>query len=127
MISVIFLRGQTCETRKKRFLHFSDVENARNILLCNNRFMVSKYATSTLKTKYFTSDLFPETFIRILNPFDFRIFKRGDTRIDRKIASKKGTKIDAASFKPDTMIVKEAATTKNLNKLEFLNVIKGYI
>ena len=60
MISVIFLRGQTCETRKKRFLHFSDVENARNILLCNNRFMVSKYATSTLKTKYFTSDLFPE-------------------------------------------------------------------
>ena len=49
MISVIFLRGQTCETRKKRFWHFSDVENARNILLCNNRFMVPKYATSTLK------------------------------------------------------------------------------
>ena len=54
----------------------------------------------------------------LLNPFDFRIFKRGDTRIDIKIASKKGTKIDAASFKPDTMIVKEAATTKNLDKLD---------
>ena len=71
MISVIFLRGQTCETRKKRFLHFSDVENARNILLCNNRFMVSKYVTSTLKTKYFTFDLFTKTFIRILNPLLF--------------------------------------------------------
>ena len=54
----------------------------------------------------------------LLNPFDFRIFKRGDTRIDIKIASKKGTKIDAASFKPDTIIVKEAATTKNLDKLD---------
>ena len=73
MISVIFLRGQTCETRKKRFLHFSDVENARNILLCNNRFMVSKYATSTLKTKYSTFDLFTETFIRIPNPFDLNL------------------------------------------------------
>ena len=50
--------------------------------------------------------------------FDFKIFKRGDTKIDIKIASKKGTKIDAASFKPDTMIVKEAATTKNLDKLD---------
>ena len=66
MISVIFLRGQTCETRKKRFLHFSDVENARNILLCNNRFMVSKYATSTLKTKYFTFDLLIKLFVHAI-------------------------------------------------------------
>ena len=63
MISVIFLRGQTCETRKKRFLHFSDVENARNILLCNNRFMVSKYATSTLKTKCFAFHLLIKLFV----------------------------------------------------------------
>ena len=57
MISVIFLRGQTCETKKKRFWNFWDVENVRNILLCNNRFMVLKYAASTLKWKLVTFDL----------------------------------------------------------------------
>ena len=60
----------------------------------------------------------------LLNPFDFKIFNRGDTNIEIKIASKKGTKIDAASFKPDTIIVKDAATTKNLDKLDCWNDIE---
>ena len=60
----------------------------------------------------------------LLKPFDFKIFKRGDTNIEIKIASKKGTKIDAASFKPETIIVKEAATTKNLDKLDCWNDIE---
>ena len=60
----------------------------------------------------------------LLNPFDFKIFNRGDTNIEIKIASKKGTKIDAASFKPDTIIVKEAVTTKNLDKLDCWNDIE---
>ena len=60
----------------------------------------------------------------LLNPFDFKIFNRGDTNIEIKIASKKGTKIDAASFKPDTIIVKDAVTTKNLDKLDCWNDIE---
>ena len=51
MISVIFFYVvKLAKRKKKEILKFSRCrKNVRNILLCNNRFMVPKYAASTLK------------------------------------------------------------------------------
>ena len=56
--------------------------------------------------------------IPLLSPLLFKSLSTGETKIEIKIANRKGTKIGAAIFKPETTIVNEAPTIKYFDNLE---------